>query len=155
MPESGSSAELQKRNRATIDLFFSRTVGVDELYTEDGVKELTFGTFLTPDGEPLRWAGIEELRKNFAANQERAVSFQWKNVVIYETQDPNKFWAECEGEGVLKNDGVARPYVQKNYFIFFGMRDGRIALLREIMNPLELLKTIGGSYSMPGPAVKY
>jgi hypothetical protein len=41
------------------------------------------------------------------------------------------------------------------YFSFFDVPDGKIALLREIMNPLQLLKTIGGSITMPAAAPRY
>ncbi len=141
---------LREKNLRTIHAFLKDgTVGVVDPYTDDGIKELTFVTFMSPDGTPLRYVGKEEIRKNAKFNETGVSSCMWKNLKIYSTQDPDVFWAAGSGVGALNVDGKIRKYEQKDYFLNFEMRDGRIKRYREIMNPNGLLKTVGGKVELP------
>jgi ketosteroid isomerase-like protein len=148
--ESASDAAARQKNLTSINTFFkTMSPDVDALFADDAVKEITFATFASKDESPLRWVGKEEIKKNFKANDERFSGWTWENVKIYSTQNPNVFWVEADGTGKLKLEGVTRTYTQKNYFVCFDMKDGKIKRYREIMNPLELIKSIGGKIELP------
>jgi hypothetical protein len=144
---------VRERNRAAIKRFMSHwDADVDEVFTDDAVKELTYWTFQNPDGEPVRYRGKEQIRQNYAVNRERTVSFDWLSVQISATEDPNVFWVEASGAGAMRFDGVVRPYAQSNYVVRLQMREGRIAFIKIIGNPLEMIKAVGGRIELPTKA---
>jgi len=148
-----SSPDEQGRrdaNRSLIARFLSDVHrDIDDFFTDDAVKEIPFATFFSPDGGPMRWQGKEALRANAEANSRRIDWYEWRDVRISGTDDPDRFFVEASGVGEMTVGGVTRPYVQKEYYLIFELRDGRIALYKEIMNPLELLKTVGGEIVLP------
>ena len=134
--------ELREKNLETIRKFYElHGVARAELFAEDGTKELTFAA---TGGEPQRWEGKSEVIRNFTANGTFFPKWEWRDITIDSTQDPNKFWAECRGYGEQQIAGAAQPAKYENHYIFcFKMRDGLIVEVREIHNPLKLMQAVG------------
>lgn len=150
MTMDDADRDRQASNRALIQRYLSDIHrDIDEFFTDDAVKEITFATFFSADGSPMQWQGKDALRANAEANARRIDSYEWKDVRISSTDDPDRFFVEARGEGVMTIEGETRPYVQKDYFLLFELRDGKISLYKEIMNPLELLKSVGGRVVLP------
>ncbi|CEJ58351.1 hypothetical protein PMG11_07010 [Penicillium brasilianum] len=145
--EDASIAALRAKNHATIEKYL-KNPGISRLecFTEDGIKELTFAThpsIFSPDNEtPISWNGKDALRETFHYNEETFTG-EWKTPKIYSTQDPNKFWVETALDATYVVNGKKIPYRQPYYVMSFDMEDGLIRLFREIMNPLQVIKTHG------------
>ncbi len=133
---------IRKRNRLAVEKFFEyHGEQRAELFDEDGVKELTYAA----NGDmPQRWEGRAEVLTNFIANKTFFTNWRWRDVVIDETQDENKFWVEAFGGGEQKVGSSAVATKYENHYIFcFRMKDGYILEMREINNPLNLMKALG------------
>ncbi|KAJ5752130.1 hypothetical protein N7520_009047 [Penicillium odoratum] len=145
--ENPQIAELRAKNQATIEKYLNFPgIGRLECFTDDGVKELTFAThpsIFNPDCEsPIAWSGKEELKETFIYNADNFRG-EWKSPTIYSTQDPNKFWVETALDATFLIDGKRIPYKQPYYVMSFDMENGLIRKFREIMNPLQVIKTHG------------
>lgn len=133
---------LRAKNKATIEDFFKRHGETRaELFDIDGCKELTFAA---NGGEPQRWEGKEEVLKNFTANKTFFPKWSWNIISIDSTQNPNKFWVEAVGNGEQQIAGSPEPTRYENHYVMcFKMKDGLILEMREINNPLRLMKAFG------------
>lgn len=132
-----SVSDIRDRNRRTVEYFFtiSGTRRL-EIYTEDGVKELPFFP------ASLRSAGMEELRAHHELIGGVFPDWIWSDLKILGSEDPNIFWATANGAGsFMLADGPSR--YENSYVFYFELRDGKIALLREYNNPVQLLKSAG------------
>lgn len=134
--------ELREKNRAAVAEFFKRHAEARaELFDTDGCKELTYAA---NGGAPQRWEGKEEVLKNFTANKTFFPTWGWRDVVIDDTQDPNKFWVEAYGGGEQKVGDSKEPTKYENHYVFcFKMKEGLILEMREINNPLKLMMALG------------
>jgi phenazine biosynthesis protein len=140
---SENNAELRRLNRRTVEDYISRK-GEDRLtrhllFTEDGVG----GLWTTDSGQPIAIRGREKLKEHGVWSLKTFPDWVWTNVQIYETQDPNRFWVEFDGEGqILFADYPPGHY--KNHFIHsFLLENGKIKEQREFMNPFEQLRALG------------
>jgi hypothetical protein len=134
--------ELRRRNRATVEDYMSR-VGEGrltryQLFTEDGAG----GLWTTDSGEPIASRGRDRLREHGRWSLECFPDWRWTNVEIYETQDPNRFWVECDGEGQILFPGYPPGYYTNHFIHSFLLADGQIRLEREFMNPFEQLRAL-------------
>ncbi|HBP5466224.1 phenazine biosynthesis protein PhzA, partial [Pseudomonas aeruginosa] len=91
--------ELRRRNRATVE-HYMRMKGAERLqrhslFVEDGCA----GNWTTESGEPLVFRGHESLRRLAEWLERCFPDWEWHNVRIFETEDPNHFWVECDGRG--------------------------------------------------------
>jgi phenazine biosynthesis protein len=143
-------AELRRHNRRVVEDYMSRKGEGRrtryQLFTPDGVAGLWTNDTL----EPVATHGQDALK----AHGEWALTcfpdWEWKNVEIYETQDPNRFWVECDGEGQILFPGYP-PGRYVNHFIHsFLFENGKIKLEREFMNPYQQMRALGIAY----PAIK-
>ena len=109
------------------------------LFTEDG----TGGLWTTDTGEPIVIRGRDRLGEHAVWSLRCFPDWAWINVQVFETQDPDCFWVECDGAGqILFPDYPPGRY--ENHFIHaFKFRDGRIAEQREFMNPFQQLRALG------------
>lgn len=132
-----SVSASRDRNRATVEYFFtiSGTRRL-EIYTDDGVKELPFFP------ASLRSEGMEQLRAHHELIGDVFPDWKWSDLKILGSEDPNIFWATAKGAGsFMLSDG---PSLYENSYVFyFEMREGKIALLQEYNNPMQLLKSAG------------
>ncbi|MET8765104.1 PhzA/PhzB family protein [Lentzea sp. NPDC004782] len=137
------AAAQRRHNRAVVEDYLSR-YGENRLtryllFTEDGSAGLY--TADTPD--PIVSQGHEKLKAHGEWSLTMFPDWKWFNVEIFETQDPDRFWAECDGEGEIRYPGY-EPGIYRNHFLHsFDFRDGRIVRQREFMNPFNQLRSLG------------
>ena len=141
---------LRTLHRAVIEDYFSRRGEARltryQLFTEDG----SGGLWTNDTGGPIAAHGHEALKAHGAWSLKCFPDWQWLNVQIYETQDPNRFWVECDGEGQILFPGYP-PGIYRNHFIHsFLMENGKIKQGREFMNPYEQMRALG----IPFPAIR-
>lgn len=150
VPGPDNETELRRRNRSTVADYLSRQgksrLSRYLLFTDDGVG----GLWTNDTGQPIVSCGHEQLKAHGEWSLRTFPDWAWTNIEIYETQDPNRFWVECDGEGdILFGDYPPGRY--RNHFIHsFLLEDGRIKEEREFMNPFEQLRALG----IDVPAVK-
>ncbi|MGU1601824.1 PhzA/PhzB family protein [Pseudomonas aeruginosa] len=164
--------ELRRRNRATVE-HYMRMKGAERLqrhslFVEDGCA----GNWTTESGEPLVFRGHESLRRLAEWLERCFPDWEWHNVRIFETEDPNHFWVECDGRGKalvpgypegycenhyihsfeLENGRIKRKalvpgypegYCENHYIHSFELENGRIKRNREFMNPMQKLRALG------------
>ncbi len=136
-------AEARRRNRDIVADYLSRTgksrLDRYKLFTEDGVG----GLWTSDTGQPIVSRGHEKLKEHGEWSLRCFPDWVWTNVEIYQTQDPNRFWAECDGEGKIIYPDY-EPGYYKNHFIHgFLFENGKIKEQREFMNPFAQLRALG------------
>jgi ketosteroid isomerase-like protein len=150
MTTFATDVELRAHNRAIVEDYVSR-VGEGrltryQLFTEDGEG----GLWTTDTGQPIASRGRDQLKKHGAWSLEVFPDWRWYNVEIFETQDPDRFWVECDGEGQILFPGYP-PGIYRNHFIHsFTFENGKIKQEREFMNPFEQLRAL----SIPVPEIR-
>jgi phenazine biosynthesis protein len=135
--------DLRAQNRAVVADYLSRKGETRKsrylLFTEDG----SAGLYTSDTGEPIVSAGHEKLRAHGEWSLRMFPDWEWKNIEIFDTQDPNRFWVECDGEGQILYPGYP-PGQYRNHFIHaFLFEDGKIKQQREFMNPFQQLRALG------------
>ena len=138
-----TDADQRLRNRAVVADYMSRTgesrLTRYQLFTEDG----SAGLYTTDTGAPVVSVGHEKLKAHGEWSLRMFPDWRWTNVEIFETQDPDRFWVECDGEGQILYPAYP-PGLYRNHFLHaFLFRDGRIAQQREFMNPFQQLRALG------------
>lgn len=149
-PGGDKEAELRKMNRATVEKYM-HTTGQDRLrrhllFTEDGVG----GLWTNDTGQPIAIRGRDRLAEHAIWSLKCFPDWVWTNIEIFETQDPNFFWAECDGEGAIRFPGYAEGHYINHFLHSFRLENGKIKQQREFMNPFEQLRALG----IPIPEVK-
>jgi ketosteroid isomerase-like protein len=138
-----ADAELRRRNRAVVEDYMSRRgpgrLTRYELFTEDG----SGGLYTADTEEPVVTRGRDGLRAHGEWSLRVFPDWVWTNVEIYETQDPNRFWVECDGEGQILFPDYPPGYYRNHFIHSFTFVDGRIAVQREFMNPFQQLRALG------------
>lgn len=134
--------DLRRRNRAVVADYMSRK-GEDRrtrylLFAQDG----SAGLWTSDIGEPIVSQGHEKLRQHGEWSLRMFPDWEWKNVEIFETQDPNRFWVECDGEGQILYPDYPAGYYQNHFIHSFLLEDGRIKQNREFMNPFQQLRAL-------------
>ena len=136
-------AELRRRHREVVADYMSRK-GENRLtryllFTENG----SAGLYTTDTGAPVVSQGHEKLKAHGEWSLRMFPDWEWKNVEIIETLDPNRFWVECDGEGQILYPAY-RPGHYVNHFLHsFELADGLIVRQREFMNPFQQLRALG------------
>jgi phenazine biosynthesis protein len=143
IPGSDRDMELRRRNRATVEDYMSRK-GQERLtryllFTEDG----SGGLWTSDTGEPIVSQGHEKLKAHGEWSLKCFPDWVWTNVEIYETQDPNRFWVECDGVGQTLFPGYPAGRYRNHFIHSFLLEDGKIKQEREFMNPFEQLRALG------------
>ncbi len=105
--------ELRRRNRATVEHY-------------------------------MRMKGAERLQRHSLFVEDGCFpDWEWHNVRIFETEDPNHFWVECDGRGKALVPGYPQGYCENHYIHSFELENGRIKRNREFMNPMQKLRALG------------
>lgn len=143
-------AEIRRRNRETVEDYMSRKgegrLDRYALFTEDG----SGGLWTNDTGRPIVSRGHAQLKAHGEWSLKCFPDWVWTNVEIYETQDPNRFWVECDGQGKILFPGYEPGYYRNHFIHAFLFEDGKIKEQREFMNPFEQLRALG----IPIPEVK-
>ncbi|MGC8384002.1 phenazine biosynthesis protein PhzA [Pseudomonas aeruginosa] len=134
--------ELRRRNRATVE-HYMRMKGAERLqrhslFVEDGCA----GNWTTESGEPLVF-GAMRASGGSPSGSNCFPDWEWHNVRIFETEDPNHFWVECDGRGKALVPGYPQGYCENHYIHSFELENGRIKRNREFMNPIQKLRALG------------
>ena len=87
--------------------------------------------------------GHESLRRLAEWLERCFPDWEWHNVRIFETEDPNHFWVECDGRGKALVPGYPQGYCENHYIHSFELENGRIKRNREFMNPIQKLRALG------------
>ncbi len=131
---------LQERNRKTVEEYMALK-GPDRieerlgLFADDGMREICSTRSCLPE----RTVGKKALREKMLRLQKKWADFGYSNVTIYRTPSPERFIAECDGQGLMKNPMFTDPHEYDNhFFILFVVVDGRIKSMKEFMNPMKL-----------------
>jgi len=140
----GDSAELRGLNRATVERYMADIAGErrltrHELFAEDG----SAGLWSTETGDPIVISGMEKLKEHAVWSLQCLPDWVWFNIEIFETQDPNRFWVECDGEGKIIFPGYPIGHYENHFMHYFRLENGKIKENREFMNPVMQMKSLG------------
>jgi hypothetical protein len=149
-PGSLPSNRLRSVNRATVEQYMN-TRGQDrlrrhELFVEDGVG----GLWTTDTGKPIVICGRDRLAEHAIWSLRCFPDWSWTDISVFETQDPNFFWVECDGAGLIRFPGYPEGRYENHFLHSFLLQDGLIRQQREFMNPFEQLRALG----IPVPQVR-
>jgi hypothetical protein len=138
-----SAEEVRDRNRAVVAQYMN-TRGQARLkrhllFTEDGVG----GLWTTDSGEPIVIRGRDRLADHAVWSLRCFPDWVWTNIEIFDTQDPNRFWVECDGEGKIVYPGYDEGHYRNHFLHSFLFEDGLIKQQREFMNPCQQFRALG------------
>ncbi len=146
-----TNEEIRQQNVKVIRTYMSAK-GQDRLerwrlFADDATTGLQY----TADGKPMIVSGIDNIRMGdqFSCRNFPEWAFS-DDYTIYYTDDPNIFLVECDGEGISMLLGYPIPH-KDHYIHKFILRDGKICLYREFMNPCNELLEMG--LELPKPPV--
>jgi hypothetical protein len=139
-----TDAELRQRNRAVVEEYMADIEGEKRLtrhrlFAEDG----SAGLWTTETGEPIVMTGMDRLTEHEVWSLKCLPDWRWYNIEIFETQDPNRFWVECDGEGKLLFPGYDETHYRNHFMHYFRLANGKIKEQREFMNPINQLRALG------------
>jgi phenazine biosynthesis protein len=134
---------LRESNRRIVEQYMN-TQGQDRLtrhllFTEDG----TGGLWTTDSGQPIVIRGRERLSEHGVWSLKCFPDWTWTNIDIFDTQNPNKFWVECDGIGKILFPGYPEGFYRNHFLHSFKFEGGRIKEQREFMNPCEQFRALG------------
>ncbi len=132
--------ELREKNRATVEKYMN-TKGQDrlrrhELFVEDGCG----GLWTTDTGSPIVIRGKDKLAEHAVWSLKCFPDWEWYNIKVFETDDPNHFWVECDGHGKILFPGYPEGYYENHFLHSFELDDGKIKRNREFMNVFQQLR---------------
>ncbi|WP_432133461.1 MULTISPECIES: PhzA/PhzB family protein [unclassified Streptomyces] len=135
--------ETREHNRAVVARYMN-TRGQDRLerhllFTEDG----TGGLWTTETGEPIVINGRDRLGEHAVWSLKCFPDWVWTNVEIFDTQDPDRFWVECDGEGQILFPGYPPGHYTNHFLHSFLFENGKIKQQREFMNPCRQFRALG------------
>jgi phenazine biosynthesis protein len=136
-------SELRRKNRAVVEDYMSRK-GENRLtryllFTEDG----SAGLYTADTMEPVVSRGHEKLKAHGEWSLKMFPDWVWFNIEVFETQDPNRFWVECDGEGKILYPDYPPGFYRNHFIHSFELDNGKIVTQREFMNPYQQLRALG------------
>jgi phenazine biosynthesis protein len=138
-----NDVELRRQHRAVVEDYLSR-VGETRLtryllFTEDG----SAGLYTADTMAPVVSRGHEKLKAHGEWSLRMFPDWVWYNIEIFETQDPNRIWAECDGRGKILYPNYPPGYYENHFIHSFQLKDGLIVEQREFMNPFNQMRALG------------
>lgn len=138
-----SDEQKRSHNRAVVKRYMECR-GKDrlrrhEMFTPDGCG----GLWTTDTGQPIVIRGWDKMVEHAVWLQNCFPDWAWINVEIFDTQDPDRFWVECDGEGEIRFPGYPAGHYRNHFLHSFEFEGGKIRLEREFMNPFEQLRALG------------
>lgn len=135
--------QIRDRNRKIVDQYMN-TRGQDrlrrhELFTEDGQG----GLWTTDTGQPIMTKGRDRLGEHAVWSLKCFPDWAWINIQIFDTQDPDQFWVECDGTGKICFPGYPEGHYENHFLHYFQFENGKIKLQREFMNPCQQFRALG------------
>ncbi|WP_237386666.1 PhzA/PhzB family protein [Xenorhabdus sp. Sc-CR9] len=135
--------QIREKNRKIVEKYLELTKGEarlkrHELFAEDAEG----GLWTTETGEPIIIRGIEKLERHAHWSLQCFPDWEWYNIKIFTTDNPNHIWVECDGHGVIRFPNYPERYYENHFIHSFELRDGLIIRNREFMNPINQLKAL-------------
>jgi phenazine biosynthesis protein len=138
--------EIRAANQSKVETFFAKyTNERAALFTENARCIYPFCADTT-EVEGIR--GRQAIYDTFTNGMKIFHPFEYFDVQVFSTQDPDVFWADVKSRGKQTRDGVTIDVYNK-YIFFFRFRDGLIDEMREYYNPLLAMKANHFPYEMP------
>jgi ketosteroid isomerase-like protein len=113
--------------------------GMADVLAENIVFEMPFALPGLPDRVEGKATVVEFLEQFLGKERGFFTGWDLHDIRIYPGGDPDLFFAELNGQGVVAQSGY--QYRQK-YIILFRVSDGRISHWREYLNPIPLREAI-------------
>ena len=113
--------------------------GMADVLAENIVFEMPFALPGLPDRIEGKGTVVKFLEQFLGKERGLFTGWDLHNIRIHPGGDPNLFFAELDGQGVVAQSGY--QYRQK-YIILFRVSDGRISHWREYLNPIPLQEAI-------------
>src|ERR1700741_5056674 len=113
--------------------------GMADVLAENIVFEMPFALPGLPDRVEGKATVVEFLEQFLGKENGFFTGWDLSNIRIYPGGDPDLFFTEVDGQGVVAQSGY--QYRQK-YIIMFRVSDGRISHWREYLNPTPLQEAI-------------
>jgi len=140
---SVTDLDLRRRNRSVVEKYLAAR-GADRLerhhlFTDDG----SGGLWTTETGEPIVIRGKDRLEAHGRWSLRCFPDWAWINVEVFETQDPDRFWVECDGVGKIRFPGYPEGIYRNHFLHYFLFEDGKIKQQREFMNPCQQFRALG------------
>ncbi|MDX7998044.1 phenazine biosynthesis protein [Xenorhabdus sp. Reich] len=140
---NGEFAQLREKNRKTVEKYLELTKGEARLKRHElFAKDAEGGLWTTETGEPIIIRGIENLERHAHWSLQCFPDWEWYNINIFITDNPDHIWVECDGHGVIRFPGYPERYYENHFIHSFELRDGFIIRNREFMNPINQLKAL-------------
>ncbi|WFE26120.1 PhzA/PhzB family protein [Solwaraspora sp. WMMD791] len=141
--DPNDETSVRAHNRTIVERYMN-TRGQDRLrrhllFAEDG----TGGLWTTESGAPIVISGRNRLGEHAVWSLRCFPDWVWTNIEIYDTQDPERFWVECDGEGKILFPGYPEGHYQNHFLHFFRFENGWIKQQREFMNPCQQFRALG------------
>ena len=135
--------DVRTRNRAVVATYMNCR-GPDRLrrhllFTADGVG----GLWTTETGEPIVIRGRDRLGEHAVWSLRCFPDWVWTDVEIFDTQDPDRFWVECDGAGQIVFPGYPEGHYRNHFLHSFLFENGGIKQQREFMNPCQQFRALG------------
>ncbi len=108
------------------------------------------GLWTTDTGSPIVIRGKDKLAEHAVWSLKCFPDWEWYNIKVFETDDPNHFWVECDGHGKILFPGYPEGYYENHFLHSFELDDGKIKRNREFMNVFQQLRAL----SIPVPQIK-
>lgn len=142
--------QLRRANRVIVEQYLN-TRGPDrlrrhELFTADGIG----GLWTNDTGAPIAIHGRDRLAEHAVWSLQCFPDWEWYDIRIFGTDDPEFFWAECQGRGKIIFPGYPEGFYENHFLHSFEFAGGLIRRQREFMNPFQQLRALG----IPVPEVK-
>ena len=118
------------------------------LYTDDVVTGVAYDFSLTKNAMRNDDMAFQKLLD--ASNAEQYPDWEWKNIHVFQSDDPNVFVIECDGSGTYTVAGEAIRTHADHYLHKFTLEDGRIKEYIEFNNPVQELTEMGYRVSPAG-----
>lgn len=109
------------------------------LFAEEGVG----GLWTTETGEPLVIRGRDRLAEHAAWLTKCFPDWRYFNIEVFDTQHPDQFWVECDGEGTMLLEGYPEGHYSNHFLHSFVISGGLITRHREFANPCRLFHALG------------
>ncbi len=98
------------------------------------------GLWTTDTGSPIVIRGKDKLAEHAVWSLKCFPDWEWYNINIFGTDDPNHFWVECDGHGKILFPGYPEGYYENHFLHSFELEDGKIKRNREFMNVFQQLR---------------
>ncbi len=102
-----------------------------------GINHGCGGLWTTDTGSPIVIRGKDKLAEHAVWSLKCFPDWEWYNINIFGTDDPNHFWVECDGHGKILFPGYPEGYYENHFLHSFELEDGKIKRNRAVCKKLH------------------